>query len=59
MSDFARTSDIMHLLMQIAAGFISTNPRAWEFLFVELEKKRMGFGCQGPAAGKEQEPHSA
>lgn len=61
MSDFARTSDNMHLFMQIAAGFISTKHSCLGIPIcgIELEEKRMGFGCQGPAVGKEQEPHSA
>lgn len=73
MSDFARTSDNMHLFMQIAAGFLSTKYSCLGIPIcgIELEERRtgfgiwdlgfgiwgLGFGCQGPAAGKEQEPH--
>lgn len=46
-------------LCKLLLDLQAQNTRAWEFLFVELEKKRMGFGCQGLAVGEEQEPHSA
>jgi len=56
MSDFARTSDSMHLFMQIIVGFICTKYTCLRTpicgVKLHSERKKITFGCQGHAVGK-------
>lgn len=63
MSDFARTSDSMHLFMQIAVGFICTKYTCLRTLICGVEphseREKIAFGCQVQAGWEELEPNLA